>query len=64
MSELSDNIRANEKGINLADGYTTMKWFTDRTAEDVSEDLVFNYYTYDLDGQIFYEYIARKKIQD
>lgn len=60
--ELSDNIHANTGGSNLYDGYVSMKWFSGRNLSDVSEDLLYNYYTYDLDGKVFYEHIARKKL--
>lgn len=60
--ELADNIITNGPGLDRGDGYATMKWFTDRESTEISEDLVFNYYTYDLDGKFFYEHIARKKL--
>ncbi len=60
--ELSDNIHGNAKGPDLYDGYVSMKWFSDRSLTDVTEDLLYNYYTYDLDGKVFYEHIARKKM--
>jgi len=58
--ELKDNIVCNSPGLNLGDGYVSLKWFSDRSATDISEDLKYNYYTYDLDDKIFYNYIARK----
>ncbi len=61
IREICDNIKANSPGMELADSYPTMRWFTNRKDPDISEDLVYNYYTYDMDGKIFYEYIARKK---
>ncbi len=61
FKEISDNIVWNEPGSELADSYPTMKWFTKRGDPNTSEDLMYNYYTYDMDGKIFYEYIARTK---
>lgn len=42
--------------------YGSMEMFSDRDYEDATEDLLYNYYTYDLDGKFFYEHIARNKI--
>lgn len=64
IRELRDNIRDNGAGVELADGYTTLKWFTDRRATDVAEDLIYNYYTYEPEGKIFNDYIARKGLGD
>ena len=61
--ELRDNVVDNTQGMNLGDGYFTMTEFTDRSSTEISEDLLYNYYTYNPDGKIFYEYIARKKIR-
>jgi hypothetical protein len=61
VREIADNIKDNNPGMELADSYPTMMWFTDRADPDISEDLRYNYYTYDLEGKIFYEYIARTK---
>ena len=61
VKEIGDNIRDNRPGMETADYYATMRWFTDRSDTNISEDLVYNYYTYDPEGKIFYEYIARKK---
>ena len=61
IKEIADNIIWNAPGSDLADSYPTMKWFTKRGDPNTSEDLMYNYYTYDMDGKIFYEYIARIK---
>ncbi|MCR4755087.1 MAG: hypothetical protein K5868_06080 [Lachnospiraceae bacterium] len=62
ICEISDNIKYNSQGTDIASGYPTMKWFTKRGDPNTSEDLMYNYYTYDMDGKIFYEYIARTKL--
>lgn len=62
--ELKDNIVANTEGSDLLDSYNSMKWYTDRSASDISEDLMYNYYTYDMEDTIFYKYIARDKLED
>ena len=61
LRELHDNVAANGKGMDMGDGYYSMEYFTDRSNNDLQEDLVYNYYTYDMDGKTFYEYISRKK---
>lgn len=61
VKEIADNIIWNNPGFELADSYPTMKWFTKRGDPNTSEDLMYNYYTYDMDGKEFYEYIARVK---
>lgn len=61
VKEIADNIIWNNPGSELADSYPTMKWFTKRGDPNTSEDLMYNYYTYDMDGKTFYEYIARVK---
>ena len=52
----------NVAGSDIADEYKSLKWFTKRGAADIPEDLMYNYYTYELYGKTFYKYIARKQI--
>ncbi len=61
IDELKDNISWNKLGPNLATDYGTMELFTRRGDPRVTEDLMYNYYTYDLDGKVFYEYMAKMK---
>ena len=61
IDELKDNISWNTLGPNLATDYGTMELFTRRGDPRVTEDLMYNYYTYDLDGKVFYEYMAKTK---
>ncbi|MBR5359361.1 MAG: hypothetical protein IK123_00605, partial [Lachnospiraceae bacterium] len=56
ICELSENIRGNTPELNLSIDYGTMSSFTDRSNKEITEDLLYNYYTYDMDGKIFYEY--------
>lgn len=60
--ELRDNIIANREGMDMGDEFFTMEQFTDREDDEISEDLVYNYYTYDMKGKFFYEHIARFKL--
>lgn len=61
--ELRDNIRDSDMNYdNTGDGYRTLEAFSNRDYTDATEDLIYNYYTYDLDGKFFYEHIARKKL--
>lgn len=63
VKEIKDNIVLNTPGYDMGDDYKTLKWFTDRKSANISEDLCYNYYTYDLHGKVFYEYIARRKVK-
>ena len=58
--ELSDNIMAKQSGNMSADGFGTMAYFADRENEDIQDDLKYNYYTYDLEHSVFYQYLAKK----
>lgn len=62
IAELSDNIKGKESGIMSADSYRTLADFSDRTIEGLSDDLKYNYYSYDLEQNLFYSFIAREKI--
>jgi len=60
--EIKENVDAFclSSSDNTMDFFKTLEKYTDRSSED-SVDLIYNYYTYDLDGKIFYEVFARKK---
>lgn len=69
VAELKDNVADFVQGNsnlsfedNSADYYQTLETFSNRDSEE-SDDLIYNYYTYDLDGKFFYEYIAKNKIK-
>ncbi len=64
LVELCENIRLNWPGMEVSDAFNTMEWFTDRESDDVTQDLKFNYYTYDMDDTIFYKYYARNKLDN
>ena len=61
ICELNENIRTNTPKIDLACEYRSMENFTDRNDKNVTEDLKYNYYTYDMEGKLFCEYVARTK---
>ncbi len=61
--ELQENIAGKQLGNMTADGYTSMKYFTDRNDREIPDDLKYNYYTYDLENATFYQVFARKKIK-
>lgn len=63
LMEIKENIVAYVPGDNTWDGYGSLEQYSDRNSEE-SEDLIYNYYTYDLDGKFFYEYLAANKIED
>lgn len=60
--ELKENIMAKQPGIMGTCAYESLDDFSSRTNQELSDDLKYNYYTYDLDDKIFYKYIARKKM--
>ena len=60
--ELRENILEKRPGNMSADGYVSMKYFTDRNDSEILDDLKYNYYTYDLETSTFYRIFARKKI--
>ena len=53
---------AKQPGIMGTCAYESLDDFSSRTNQELSDDLKYNYYTYDLDDKIFYKYIARKKM--
>lgn len=59
ICEIRDNIRYDSEGMNIASAYSSMELFTERGNPEISEDLMYNYYTYDMEGKVFCEYIAR-----
>lgn len=63
LMEIKENIMAYEAGDNTWDGYGSLESYSDRSSSE-SEDMLYNYYTYDLDGKFFYEYLAANKIGD
>ncbi len=63
--EIKENVKYfSEYGANgVQDYYRTLETYSDRNSGE-QEDLIYNYFTYDLDGKAFYEVFARKKIED
>lgn len=59
LLELRDNLNSNKKGMEVAMEYSTMERFANRELKNVSEDLQYNYYTYDLEDDFFYKYLAK-----
>lgn len=56
---LTDISSSGTFGKNRADSYGTLENFANRSLL-ISEDLQYNYYSYDLDTNIFYKYISKK----
>lgn len=44
--------------------YGTLEKFANRTADTVNEALTYNYYSYDIENNLFYKYIARIKLSE
>lgn len=45
--------------IKRSDPYMTLELFTDLTNPEIQDDFKYNYYSYDLEKDIFYQYLAR-----
>lgn len=45
------------------DSWETMETYANRFSENISPTLVYQYFTYDLDKDIFYQYIAKRKLE-
>ena len=59
---LRESITKNEIGeIYRTDGYGTLEQLADPSNEDIQDDWKYNYYTYDLENDFFYKYLARRK---
>lgn len=63
LMEIKENVMAYEVGDNTWDGYGSLESYSDRSSSE-SEDMLYNYYTYDLEGKFFYEYLAANKISE
>lgn len=63
VDEIKDNVKAFfvYDSTGVFDYYGSLEKFSDRQSDE-SQDLIYNYFTYDLDGKIFYEVFAREKI--
>ena len=61
LKEVINNDIITEKQEDLSLGYT-MESYANR-ALDISLDLKYNYYSYDIQNNIFYKYIAAKKYE-
>ena len=59
---LREKKKKNEIGeIYRTDGYGTLEQLADPSNEDIQDDWKYNYYTYDLENDFFYKYLARRK---
>lgn len=59
---MRESITKNEIGeIYRTDGYGTLEQLADPFNEDIQDDWKYNYYTYDLENNFFYKYLARRK---
>ena len=63
LCEIRENIVAKQNGNMSADDYGTMSYFTDRNDPNITDDLKYNYYTYELENSIFYKVFAKNKIE-
>ena len=64
--EISEAVKlfvSGEKRCTVEDYYGSLEVYADRNSTE-QEDLVYNYFTYDLEDKLFYKYLVRKKIGD
>lgn len=65
IQELSDN-EANDSLTDLTqstDGFISLGYSANRSLEQKTTDLKYNYFSYDIDSNAFVQYLARKPIQ-
>lgn len=59
---LHESITKNEIGmVYRTDGYMTLEQMADPSDGEIPDDFKYNYYTYDLEGDFFYKYLAKRK---
>lgn len=63
LMEIKESVKENTPGNNIQDVFGTLERYSNRNCDD-SVDLLYNYYTYDLQGKFFYEHLAKTKIDD
>ena len=61
VRELAIVIRKDEIGKLGEEGWTTLESFADRSREDIDADLKYNYYSYDIDDNVFCKYLMKKQ---
>lgn len=59
---LRESIVKNEIGmIYRTDAYMTLEQMADPSNGEIPDDFKYNYYTYDLEGDFFYQYLAKRR---
>lgn len=59
---LHESITKNEIGmVYRTDGYMTLEQMADPSDGEIQDDFKYNYYTYDLEEDFFYKYLAKKR---
>lgn len=59
---LREGIAKNEIGmVYRADSYMTLEQMADPSNGEIQDDLKYNYYTYDLEEDFFYKYLAKRR---
>lgn len=56
-------LQTNMLGTQVADNLQTLNAVADRLDNTIRDDYKYNYFSYDIEHNIFYKYIARRKIQ-
>ena len=59
--ELFKAVEADSFALGKETDPKSLKSYADRGREDVGNDLIYNYYAYDIEDNVFYKYVARRK---
>ncbi|MCR5798785.1 MAG: FAD:protein FMN transferase [Lachnospiraceae bacterium] len=62
LMEIKDNIKVYKTESHLQDVYGSLEFYSNRDAE-LSEDMLYNYYTYEPEDKFFYKYLAARKMK-
>lgn len=60
LMELSESVQTEDFGTLGDIGWSTLEDFANRSQDDIAEDLKYNYYSYDIDKNIFCRYFMKK----
>ena len=60
LQDLAETVTANTSGKNTNDGWKTLEVFADPSENNTAgDDVKYNYYTYNIDNDIFYNCLAK-----
>ena len=59
FTELSDSVKDDKAGALGKEGWRTLEDYANRSLEDVEDDVKYNYYSYDIENNIFCRYMMK-----